>query len=469
MERTILAGRYRLLSKLGEGGMGAVWRAEHLSLGTPLAIKLIDPSIAESAEALARFKREAQSAAELRSVHVVQIIDYGVDGNVPYIAMELLEGESLAARLERVKLLSPCATAGILAQVAKALTRAHAAGIVHRDLKPENIFLVLEGDEDFAKVLDFGIAKKLHGLSTSSGLRTGTGVMLGTPYYMSPEQVLGKTSIDHRTDIWSLGIIAYQCLTGLRPFDSQTLGALLMAICNDPLPSPSSIGPVPSGFDSWFARCAARDPSDRFASVADATSALKSICNESNDRLSVGFASTSDEETVTNADRGVPQVGTIGDFGQTAIPSSVTIPRVPTRPLRGATVAVGAALVALIGGVVVARTLLEGKAGSAASAIAPRNSSSDDAHRSVTAALPTSASMAIAPAASIRREAVPAIASSKSSLLTGTNKPAPPPRGMVSSTVAPLRRPAPKPEASARPSLPPIRTTKPNYEQAVGI
>lgn len=278
MEQRVLAGRYQLIAKLGEGGMGSVWRAQHLALGTPLAVKLIDPSMTDSAEAVARFKREAQSAAALRSVHVVQIIDYGVDDGIPFIAMELLEGETLAARLERVYRLSPICTASIVTQVARALARAHAAGIVHRDLKPANIFLSPEVDDDVTKVLDFGIAKHLEPLTESAGVKTRAGVILGSPYYMSPEQALGQTTIDHRTDIWSLGVIACQCLSGQRPFDKNTPGALLMAICSEPIPKPSSLAAVPAGFDEWFARATARCPTERFESAAEAAAELREIC-----------------------------------------------------------------------------------------------------------------------------------------------------------------------------------------------
>jgi eukaryotic-like serine/threonine-protein kinase len=325
LEGTVLAGRYRLESKLGQGGMGSVWRAEHLSLGSPLAIKLIDPSIAQSAEALSRFKREAQAAADLRSPHVVQIIDYGVDADIPFIAMELLEGESLGTRLEKVGRLAPVQVASILSQAARALARAHQAGIVHRDLKPDNIFLIKEADDDVVKVLDFGIAKKLGALSTTSGIKTGTGAMLGTPYYMSPEQVLGQSNVDHRTDIWALGIIAYECLTGARPFEKNTLGALLMSICSEPLPIASSIAPVPSGFDAWFSRACARSVSERFASATEATTELRKICGYAAERLSIVEASGSDGQ----ASAGTPttqstQGSAVMDL--TAAPSSVTIP-----------------------------------------------------------------------------------------------------------------------------------------------
>ena len=319
MQGRVFADRYRLSTKLGQGGMGSVWRAEHLTLRTQVAIKLIDPSIAESREALARFQREAQSAAELRSTHIVQIIDYGVDNGTPFIAMELLEGESLATRLSRVGRLSPQVTVGILSQVARALSRAHEKGVVHRDLKPDNIYIVREGEDEIVKVLDFGIAKKLDALSTSGGVQTSTGAMLGTPYYMSPEQALGQSGLDHRTDIWSLAVIAYECLTGARPFEKDTLGALLMAICHEALPAPSQLAVVPSGFDAWFALAAARDVSHRFQSATQAVAQLRAICDGSAPDTG---ATTPALIAMSPAVNAVPAVTALTE---TAVPASVTI------------------------------------------------------------------------------------------------------------------------------------------------
>ena len=275
-EGRLLSGRYRLLSKLGQGGMGSVWRAEHVALQTIAAVKLIDPSIAESAEALARFEREAQAAASLRSANVVQILDYGVDEGLPYIVMELLDGESLADRLERVGRLAPAETAAILVQLAKAMTRAHEQQIVHRDLKPDNVFLTLDGDEEIAKVLDFGIAKSRK--DGVANVATQTGAMLGTPYYMSPEQAVGQRAVDHRTDIWAFAIIAVECITGVRPFDGETIGGVAVAICVGRIPRPSELGPVPQGFDEWFARCTDRDPNRRYQSMKEAAAQLQAVC-----------------------------------------------------------------------------------------------------------------------------------------------------------------------------------------------
>jgi serine/threonine protein kinase len=273
----ILAGKYRLISKLTEGGMGMVWRAEHVELGTPAAVKVLDPTIAESAEALARFKREAQSAASLRSTNIVQIFDFGVDDTLPYIAMELLRGKSLADKLRSEGRMSPAETAAVLSQVARATAWAHSRGIVHRDLKPGNIFLSEDADDIVVKLLDFGIAKPVQ-LDLSETPVTLTGAIMGTPQYMSPEQASGKKVVDHRTDIWSFAIIAFECLTAQHVFHADTLGGLVLAICTEPMPKPSDFGVVPQGFDTWFARAANRELSQRYSSITEAADALRFVC-----------------------------------------------------------------------------------------------------------------------------------------------------------------------------------------------
>jgi eukaryotic-like serine/threonine-protein kinase len=273
----VIAGKYRLVTKLSEGGMGSVWSAEHLELNCPAAVKLLDRSFADSPEALARFKREAQSAASLRSTNIVQILDFGLDDGVPYIAMELLRGQTLAQRLAEKGLLSPIETATILSQVARAVAWAHDMGIIHRDLKPGNIFLSDDAGQTVVKLLDFGIAKALTNSSMEASM-TSTGVIMGTPQYMSPEQASGSKSVDHRTDIWSFGVIAYECVVGKRAFAADTLGSLTLAICSDPLPVPSRVAPVPKGFDEWFARCSHRDPGRRFLSIDEACDILRFVC-----------------------------------------------------------------------------------------------------------------------------------------------------------------------------------------------
>ncbi|HEX4473586.1 MAG TPA: serine/threonine-protein kinase [Polyangiaceae bacterium] len=277
--RGLVAGKYELLRMIGRGGMGSVWEGRHTSLGTHVAIKFIEKEYADNEEARKRFDNEARAAATLQSKHAIQIHDHGVtDDGKPYIVMEMLIGEPLDKRLDRVKIVSLRDTAFMLQQVCRGLQKAHEHGIVHRDIKPENIFLVKsqDDDEEIAKVLDFGIAKiRTGGADQNVSSNTRTGAVLGTPFYMSPEQARGLRDIDHRTDLWSLGVIAFKCTTGRLPFEGESLGDLLVKICTVPIPMPSQFNPqLPPSFDAWFSRALDRDPSRRFASATEFSEAL---------------------------------------------------------------------------------------------------------------------------------------------------------------------------------------------------
>ncbi len=265
----------RLVRPLGEGGMGSVWIADHTGLRTQVVVKFMSDELVSSADALSRFSREAAAAALVKSPHVVQMIDHGVlpDG-VPFIAMELMEGEDLGHRIAREKALPPRQLATLVSHVSKALARAHERGVVHRDIKPDNIFLSDGGGgEAFGKVLDFGIAKLGDHTQLS---KTKTGAAIGTPYYMSPEQMTGLKDIDYRTDLWSLGVVAFEALTGKRPFEGETVGALALAICSSPLPIPSTTSPtLPVSVDAWFARACAREVGARFANAKELADAFE--------------------------------------------------------------------------------------------------------------------------------------------------------------------------------------------------
>jgi serine/threonine-protein kinase len=283
---TVIAGRYRIVSALSRGGMGSVWRAEHLALGSPIAIKLIDSDLVEHEELRARFEQEARAAAALRSPNVVQILDHGVDKGLPFIAMELLEGESLAHRLARMGSLPHVQTGRIFLDVARAVKKAHDLGIIHRDLKPDNIFLVRNEDQEIAKILDFGIAKAQNPLGEWKG-GTRTGALIGTPQYMSPEQAQGMP-VTKASDIWALGVIAFECVCGRMPFPSEKPGELILQICAKPMPVPSQIARVPPRFDAWFARACNRDPGARFQSAKELAEALVDVLG-----LAVANADTS--------------------------------------------------------------------------------------------------------------------------------------------------------------------------------
>ncbi len=273
---SIIANRFELVRELGRGAMGTVWLAEHLSLGVRCAVKFMTSEAAGGPGYVARFEREARAIARLGSTNIVRILDYDTHEGVPFIAMECLQGEDLAARLQRVGRLDAAATYSIVSQVANGLAKAHAAGIVHRDLKPENIFLAQDDAGEVAKLLDFGVAK-LTGLAGCDAVASATeaGMLIGTPFYMSPEQARSVDEIDHRADLWSLAVIAFECLTGRLPFDSKALGDLLAKIIFEPLPVPSQVDPAMTPeFDLWWTRAAARDARDRFAGAREMADAL---------------------------------------------------------------------------------------------------------------------------------------------------------------------------------------------------
>ena len=271
---TVVADRYRLIRKRGSGGVGSVWLARDLSLDSYCGIKLIDCGQANAAELSVRAEREARSAAQLRGAHVVDVFEHGIWNGIPFIAMEFLEGEDLGERLKRVGRLSPEQTYRIVAQIARALVRAHGMGIIHRDLKPDNVFLVPGDEHEVAKLLDFGIAH--HEIYSEEIKTTQAGTLIGTPCYLSPEQARGSV-VDWRSDLWALGILVFECLTGRPPFASEALGELMLMIVCEPIPPMTRHNPaLPSAIDGWWQQVCARDPADRFQSAKQLADSLAS-------------------------------------------------------------------------------------------------------------------------------------------------------------------------------------------------
>jgi eukaryotic-like serine/threonine-protein kinase len=271
----VIAGKYRLDRALARGGMGSVWVALHLGLDVPVAIKFMNVALSSLDEALVRFEREAKLSARIRSPHVVEVLDYGTDQGRPYIVMELLLGEHLGERLRREGRLWLPDAAAIVLQVAKALHCAHEAGVIHRDLKPANVFLSRVGDEEIVKLLDFGIAKA--GWDEDCEV-TRTGVVLGSPSYMSPEQVRGIKYIDHRSDLWSLGVLLYRALTGKMPFQGESNLDVALRIAGEPCPPATSVVPdLPPEVDELLGRALARDREHRFQSAREMAAAIASL------------------------------------------------------------------------------------------------------------------------------------------------------------------------------------------------
>ena len=275
----VIADRYQLEREIGQGAMGSVWLSKHLTLGTSVAVKLIAGEAARNADALARFAREAQLAARIRSRHVVQVLDHGHHDDLPFIVMEYLEGVSLRTRLDSAGRLSKLETTTIIRHVARALTHAHSVGLVHRDIKPENIFITAgeEEGEKVYKVLDFGVAKVTDELAQTGVNPTRTGAMLGTPHYLSPEQAQGLKTLDFRSDLWALGVLAFECLAGLLPFEAPALGPLIAMITLAPIPVLSKVAPgamITPELDAWMLQALCRDPDGRFGSAKEMAEAF---------------------------------------------------------------------------------------------------------------------------------------------------------------------------------------------------
>jgi serine/threonine protein kinase len=277
-ESRLIGDRYELEVLIGKGGVGEVWRARHVALNSRVAIKFLQPASAQRESAKRRFTTEAQLTAQLKTPHAVQVFDFGItDDGQPYLVMELLEGETLGLRLQRLKRLGVAETVRILGQAARALQRAHQLGVVHRDFKPDNIVIYPDDEgNDQVKVLDFGVAKLVgaleHGADVDPDRPVGestsftrTGAVLGTPLYMAPEQIRDATHVDSRVDIWALGVVAFECLTGRPPFTGGTLLELFARIQGGLHANPTFVeASLPAGFDAWFDVACAPDPAKRF-------------------------------------------------------------------------------------------------------------------------------------------------------------------------------------------------------------
>ncbi|MFO0601954.1 MAG: serine/threonine-protein kinase [Polyangiales bacterium] len=260
-----LADRWTLVEKIDEGAMGEIFRATHAVLGHAVAVKVLNPTVSRDKASTERFLREARIAARLQHRNVVRVEDFGVaaDGR-PFLVMELLRGESLARRLARAPRPTHAETLDVIRQIAAGLDAAHAAGIVHRDLKPENVFLAQADGATVVKVLDFGVAKFTDALANGARA-TASNTLIGTPRYMSPEQARSSRELDGRSDLWALGMIAYEMLTGAHPFEGEAIAELLVAILTHRIAPPTSVRPgLPAALDAWAAVALARSRYERF-------------------------------------------------------------------------------------------------------------------------------------------------------------------------------------------------------------
>lgn len=274
VEGEIIADKYKLLSPLGAGGMGSLWMAKNLQLDAPVALKLIRADVV-SKELDERFLTEARTLARLRHPNIVRVFDFGrTRHDDPYIVMELLQGETLGGRLDRQARLAPAQTLQLILPIVDALVAAHAKGVVHRDIKPDNVFLADDDGRLQPKLLDFGIAKNTTGLDERRLTRTGT--VVGSPEYLSPEQARGAENIDFKSDIWSLSVVIYECLTGQLPFEGSNYNSLLRSIIEDEPAALTELGAGDAELWKLLRAGLAKKPEHRYRRTRDLGVALAS-------------------------------------------------------------------------------------------------------------------------------------------------------------------------------------------------
>ncbi|MEO8903019.1 MAG: protein kinase, partial [Polyangiaceae bacterium] len=336
----LIAGKYRIERVLGRGGMGVVVAAHHVVLDQVVAIKFLLPEALGSAEAVARFEREARAAVKIQSEHVARVTDVGrLETGAPYMVMELLRGRDLEVLLRERGPLPLTDVADYVLQAGEAIAEAHGLGIVHRDLKPPNLFLTERADgSSCIKVLDFGISKLTSANSSGDQGMTSTSAVMGSPLYMSPEQLMSARDVDMRTDIWALGVICFELLTGKLPFEAETLPQLCMAISlSAPTPLRSYRPDLPLEVEAMVLRCLNKDPGKRYATVAAFAADLVKfapqharLSAERIERLAraAGFSASArplpplfDGNAAVSAETN-NRTQTIGEFGQTRTSAS---------------------------------------------------------------------------------------------------------------------------------------------------
>jgi len=337
----IVANKYRVDRVIGQGGMGIVVAAFHLELEQPVAIKFLNPEMGSRADAGERFRREARAAARIHSEHVARVLDIEVfEGRIPYMVMELLEGHDLEKELQLTGPLPVEVAVDYILQAIDAVAEAHAAGIVHRDLKPTNVFLATRsGGQRVVKVLDFGISKLTGPGWGPEPALTRSASIVGSPLYMSPEQMRSARDVDARSDIWSLGAMLYELVAGRPPYDAETIPALCMAILNAPPPLLREVAPAaPAALEAILVRCLARDPNERFSSVAELAQALVTLAPHASKHSERAQRFLSQPRvSPTGSSIPPPVVGARGSTPAAGTPRALQMPHGPTQSSWGKT------------------------------------------------------------------------------------------------------------------------------------
>jgi eukaryotic-like serine/threonine-protein kinase len=450
---SLLAGKYRVERALGQGGMGTVVAARHEQLGQRVAVKFLLPALCEQEGVVARFVREARAAVQISSEHVARVIDVGkLENGAPYMVMEYLEGHDLSTEIDKHKKLPVSKAAEYVLQACEAVAEAHRLGIVHRDLKPGNLFLTHRADgSPLVKVLDFGISKLTADNSIEEANLTKTQTMLGSPLYASPEQLRDSRSVDHRTDIWALGAIFYELVTGDTPFTADTLTGLLATIITEshtPL-SAHLDGPLPDGLEEVINHCLAKDRNDRYDDVGQLARALVPFAPRrarisaervtrvlgSLDELPPSIAPPALAAATASLGPAKPGESTTGPVSSEAMTAGGSEPRRASRTVLWAG---GAGAVALIGVVAFA---LHGHHGAAA---APAQSA---AQPTIPAPAQPTATVAVTPVATAPAE--PAVAAEPSASVVSTG---PAPEAAAPHAKSKPREANPRPRVAFQPS-----------------
>lgn len=469
-EGTILAGKYRVEQVLGRGGMGVVMSAWHLELDQRVALKFLGANLSESADAAERFRREARAAARIRSEHVVRVLDVGmVNETVPYMVMEFLEGHDLEQELERRGPLPVHEAVDYLLQAIEAIAEAHAAGIVHRDLKPGNLFLFRRPDgTNMIKVLDFGISKSIAAPGTSSNQMalTATASLIGSPLYMSPEQMQSPRAVDTRTDIWALGAILYHLLAGQPPYMGENIAQLCERLMNStPEPLPSRRPDVPVGLDRVVARCLQKDREQRFANVSELAEALQVFASPFSQvhvsraqRILTGSSGGARESTLASE-------GVSGTQSAWQRESTKRSPRPPRRWVLPVIAAVaGTAIAAFV-------WLPRGESESSTTGAPPQGSAAvlAPAVDGALSAVPASATRAPESDAQVVTpgEAVPPAPTEAAPAPSATGSVAPPAASSSPAVASPPAAPAPRSPAQPAAARPPVGTPRSTPMQAL--
>ncbi len=452
----LIDDKYRIVRLLGEGGMGAVYEGENTRIHRRVAIKVLHQAVASMADVVARFEREAQAAGRIGSEHIVEVLDLGsLASGDRYMVMEYLDGESLTARILARGRLSPAELYPIAKQLLDALAAAHAAGIVHRDLKPDNVFLLKSrrGEPEFVKLLDFGISK--FSGSNSAFSMTRTGAVMGTPYYMAPEQAKGARDLDHRVDIYAAGVILYEALAGQVPFQADTFNELLFKIVLEtPRPLLEVAPEVDPAFAAIAARAMAREPGQRFPTAEAMQQALEEWAGSAPAALAPGAppaaraalaSAPGDRLTATSP----PLALTPGAWtGAPALDDVVVKPKKKS-PL----IAAAVAAVILVGGGAAALLSLRGGAPTAAASDAATEPVKSAAPAPVSVPAPAPSAVAVAPVVAPAPESSAASAPSAAPLASAAAAPVVKAVKQPAAVKArPVARPAaPKPTADTAP------------------